>query len=326
MAFTYRSSLRYVSSVSSVNDSIQQLPGFDHLYPDTKEQKKNARKKANLLPKCEANRNARFCLLTERSKKGSGGATRIYDRGISAHAKYRTMVSAMDRSIGRVLRKLQDLGIEENTLVVFTSDNGPEDAMGIGNTGSALPYKGCKRYLYEGGLRVPTIWQWVGHIPAGGNISTFGVSTDLVPTFLHAAGVAQPSNLYLDGVSLLPVLIGQKEVADFPAALDTGAGTSLLGTTTSDKNNKKKKQRTKPRKAWYSSPKSEARKSTTTASSSSSESMRRFLSSEADPTRMQNGSSVTTSVLFYPSSASAGSTLSPVVVSSGDRIILWHSK
>jgi hypothetical protein len=116
------------------------------------------------------------------------------------------MVTAMDRSIGTVLRRLKSLGIERDTLVVFTSDNGPEDIAGKGDSGTPGSLRGWKRYLYEGGLRVPTIWQWIGTIPRGRNITTLGVSTDLFPTFLDAAGISVPENVRLDGTSLLPVL------------------------------------------------------------------------------------------------------------------------
>ena len=122
------------------------------------------------------------------------------------------MVTAMDRSIGAVLRRVRSLGIERDTLVVFTSDNGPEDIAGRGDSGTPGQFKGYKRYLYEGGLRVPTIWQWVGTIPRGKNISTFGMTTDFFPTFLEAAGIQKPPNAQLDGVSLLPILTGQQSV------------------------------------------------------------------------------------------------------------------
>eukprot|EP01038_Epipyxis_sp_PR26KG_P008225 gene8225-11131_t len=114
---------------------------------------------------------------------------------------YKTMVSAMDKSVGMLLDSLKALNIEENTLVVFTSDNGPE--MGAGTGGM---YQEGKRSLMEGGVRVPAIWQWKGKIPANSYTTFFGGNTDLVPTFLDAANVKPPKGMKFDGISLLPVL------------------------------------------------------------------------------------------------------------------------
>eukprot|EP00607_Mallomonas_marina_P000099 CAMPEP_0182426610 /NCGR_PEP_ID=MMETSP1167-20130531/13123_1 /TAXON_ID=2988 /ORGANISM="Mallomonas Sp, Strain CCMP3275" /LENGTH=162 /DNA_ID=CAMNT_0024608179 /DNA_START=129 /DNA_END=614 /DNA_ORIENTATION=- len=114
------------------------------------------------------------------------------------------MVSAMDYSIGTVLEAIRQLGIENDTLVVFTSDNGPED-----DAGGAGPFKGRKRLLTEGGLRVPAIFQWPGVIPAGYVVKSFGMHTDLFPTFLEAAGVSTPPHALFDGISLLPMLRGE---------------------------------------------------------------------------------------------------------------------
>lgn len=97
----------------------------------------------------------------------------------SRSAKYATMVSSMDANIGRLRKAVNDLGISERTLIVFLSDNGPEEG-----AGSAGPYKGRKRSLYEGGIRVPALWQWKGHFPENRLMDFFGLSTDLFPTFL----------------------------------------------------------------------------------------------------------------------------------------------
>jgi arylsulfatase A-like enzyme len=116
--------------------------------------------------------------------------------------QYRTMVSAMDRSIGRLLDALKELGEEENTIVVFTSDNGPE--AGAGTPGPR--FKERKRSLMEGGVRVPAIWQWKGVIPAGSVIHDFAGTVDIFPTMLEAADIAKPDNLQWDGLSLLALL------------------------------------------------------------------------------------------------------------------------
>ncbi len=117
-------------------------------------------------------------------------------------AFFRSMVSHMDASIGRIRRAVETLGIERNTFIVFTSDNGPAWE---GNPG---PYKGGKTDLHEGGIRVPMMTVWPGQIDAGTVSHTLGHTNDILPTFCAAAGVTLPSNPSIDGVNLLPHLRG----------------------------------------------------------------------------------------------------------------------
>lgn len=114
---------------------------------------------------------------------------------------YKTMVSAMDESLGRILTALHELDLEEETIVLFTSDNGPEN-----NAGTTAGFKNRKRFLHEGGLRVPAIWQWPGHIAPNTKIADFGIGVDIYPTFLEATGVMKPPTVKVDGMSLLPYL------------------------------------------------------------------------------------------------------------------------
>lgn len=112
------------------------------------------------------------------------------------------MVYAMDEAVGTVLRKLREKDLEEDTLIVFLSDNG-------GNTkeltSSNAPLRGGKGSLYEGGIRIPFFMQWKGHIPAGRVFGHPVIALDVLPTALAAAGMASaPGNL--DGVNLLPFL------------------------------------------------------------------------------------------------------------------------
>lgn len=129
--------------------------------------------------------------------------------------QYKTMVTAMDRSVGLLLDALEDLKIADKTLVVFTSDNGPEQG-----AGTAGIYREGKRSLLEGGIRVPAFFQWKGVIPAGSVVQHWGATIDLFPTFLHAAGVVKPLGMQWDGVSLLNVLTG--------AGAGAGAGVSSV--------------------------------------------------------------------------------------------------
>ena len=98
-----------------------------------------------------------------------GGAKQ---RGFSTPAQvYYGAVTDMDYHLGRLIRTVEELGLSEETVIVFSSDNGPEDISGIraGHSaiGTAGPFRGRKRRLYEGGVRAPCIVQWKGHTPAG---------------------------------------------------------------------------------------------------------------------------------------------------------------
>ncbi len=113
---------------------------------------------------------------------------------------FRSMVSHMDAKVGQLVAKLDELGIAEDTLILFTSDNGPA------YEGHPGPWKGGKTDLHEGGIRVPMIACWPGRIPAGTETGALGHTNDLLPTFCAAAGVTPPSDLELDGLNLLPHL------------------------------------------------------------------------------------------------------------------------
>ena len=111
--------------------------------------------------------------------------------------RYRAMVEGMDRAVGRVLDELDRQGIADDTLVVFTSDNGQMPGASV-----ADPLRAAKGYLYEGGIRVPMIVRWPARVRAGAVESTPAISMDFAPTFCEAAGVAFAPDEF-DGVSLL---------------------------------------------------------------------------------------------------------------------------
>ncbi len=110
---------------------------------------------------------------------------------------FRSMVSHMDAKIGQLVDRLKALGIYQDTLIIFTSDNGPAWE---GNPG---PWKGGKTDLHEGGIRVPMIAVWPGRIPAGTTSGTLAHTNDVLPTCCAAAGVPLPKDLKIDGTSLL---------------------------------------------------------------------------------------------------------------------------
>jgi arylsulfatase A-like enzyme len=131
----------------------------------------------------------------------------------SAAEIFYASVTDLDNQIGRLLEGLEKLGLADKTLVVFSSDNGPEDIhianAGHSGVGSAGPFRGRKRSLYEGGIRVPFIVRWLGHVPAG-RIDDRSVvaGCDLVPTLAKLAGVTLPKDHALDGEDVSDILLG----------------------------------------------------------------------------------------------------------------------
>jgi arylsulfatase A len=125
--------------------------------------------------------------------------------------KYFGSVTQMDAAFGMILKALQTQGLAENTVVFFSSDNGPESLpFGPQNHGSTGGLRGAKRETYEGGLRVPFLVRWPGHIAAGSVDGTPAVGMDLFPTLCALADVSVPSAKVYDGESLLPILTGGK--------------------------------------------------------------------------------------------------------------------
>jgi len=121
------------------------------------------------------------------------------------HQKFQAMVEGMDIAIGKVLTSLDELGLAENTLVVFTSDNGPFTGDIIGEITTTAPLKEEKGYLSEGGIRVPLIIRWPGKIKPATISDEPVITMDFVPTFLQAAEKEYEEGEF-DGESLLPLL------------------------------------------------------------------------------------------------------------------------
>ena len=119
---------------------------------------------------------------------------------------YYGCVTAMDEQVGRLRSKLRELGVANNTLVCFCSDNGPEGNRSA--PGSAGPFRGRKRSLYEGGIRVPGLIEWPEHVQAGKTTDFPAVTSDYLPTILDILAVEPADDRPIDGMSLLPVLNG----------------------------------------------------------------------------------------------------------------------
>lgn len=123
-----------------------------------------------------------------------------------SHAVYAGMVELLDASVGRVLESLEEAGVAERTIVVFTSDNGGLSTA-QGHPTSNHPLRAGKGWLYEGGIREPLIVRWPGVTPAGTTTDVPVTSTDFVPTLLEAVGLAR-GDAPVDGLSLVPLLRG----------------------------------------------------------------------------------------------------------------------
>ena len=123
------------------------------------------------------------------------------------HAVYAGMVEAMDLAVGKVLAQLDALGLAENTIVIFTSDNGGLSTS-EGWPTSNLPLRGGKGWMYEGGIREPLLVRWPGTVPPGSVLAAPVTSPDFFPTLLEAAGAKPAPGQILDGLSLVPVLRG----------------------------------------------------------------------------------------------------------------------
>ena len=151
-----------------------------------------------------------------------------YNTSLHAHAQFAAMITRLDTYVGEILAKLKEKGLDKNTLVIFTSDNGPHEEGGAdpGFFGENALLRGTKRQTHEGGVRVPFIAWWPGTVPAGVVNDHQLAFYDMMPTFCELIGVkdyvAQYTNKdkkvdYFDGLSFAPTLLGKEgqQVHDF---------------------------------------------------------------------------------------------------------------
>ena len=145
-----------------------------------------------------------------------------YNTSLHAHAQFAAMVTRLDTYVGEVLAKLKEKGVDKNTLVIFTSDNGPHMEGGADPDffGYNAILRGTKRQTHEGGVRVPFIAWWPGQVPAGVENPHQLAFYDVMPTFCELAGVddyvakytnKNKENDYFDGLSFAPTLLGKAE-------------------------------------------------------------------------------------------------------------------
>lgn len=142
------------------------------------------------------------------------------------NVQFAAMIESVDESLGRVLSKLEELGLEDNTIVIFFSDNGGMSAANFGNpervipesrldkaySTSNLPLRGAKGWLYEGGIREPMIVKWPSQGKQGTVCEVPVISTDFFPSILDMLGLPIPQENNLDGVSIVPLLKGEDKL------------------------------------------------------------------------------------------------------------------
>jgi arylsulfatase A-like enzyme len=134
--------------------------------------------------------------------KGGGARGGLFHYDSGSMATYASMVTALDSNIGRVLQRLKELGLDRDTIVIFTSDNGGE------RFSDTWPFSGKKTELLEGGMRIPALVRWTDKIPAGSTNDTPFMSIDWMPTLLNIAGGAPDPAYPVDGVDIAPLLAG----------------------------------------------------------------------------------------------------------------------
>lgn len=146
------------------------------------------------------------------AKKKDGYSVSGYNSQVESHAAFAAMVNILDDQVGEIMDKVHELGIAENTLIIFTSDNGPHKEGGADPDyfDSNGPLKGYKRDLYEGGIRVPMMAYWPSKIQPGSTSNHPSAFWDFFPTAIEIAGVKKEF-AGIDGISFLPTLVGKEQ-------------------------------------------------------------------------------------------------------------------
>jgi uncharacterized sulfatase len=146
----------------------------------------------------------------------------VGDLGSHRLRVYGAMIRALDRSVGRIMAKLEAEGLADNTLVVISSDNGAPGNIGLDRLNA--PYRGGKGTFFEGGIRVPLLARWPAQIAAGAQVTLPTGQVDIMPTLAAAAGAPLPAGVTIDGRNLLPALTGEGTVARAEAPLFWNSG------------------------------------------------------------------------------------------------------
>ncbi len=167
-----------------------------------------------IVPEDEILQMYRDKYLPEKEYIGSDYGASYNNRGYCSqkepHAVFAAMISRLDKYVGEILYKLKELGIDDNTIVIFTSDNGPHREGGADPDyfDSNGPLRGYKRNLFEGGIRVPFLAKWPRYITAGSVSNHTSAFWDILPTLAEITHINIPANI--DGISFLPTLLGKE--------------------------------------------------------------------------------------------------------------------
>lgn len=154
--------------------------------------------------------------------------TQLYPERTEFEQHYFGCISALDEQVGRLRSTLRELEVEQDTLLFFCSDNGPEGKAGQ-DPGSSGGLRGRKRSLFEGGVRVPALVEWPGVIEPGTRSSVPTVTSDYLPTIASLVGLPMPSDRPLDGIDLTPLLEGRPFERATPIAFEAQGKLALIG-------------------------------------------------------------------------------------------------
>lgn len=161
----------------------------------------------------EANQNGPFFVYIPHTMPHTKLAASKEFKGKSAGGLYGDVIEELDYNVGRVLDKVSELGLDENTYIIFTSDNGPW-WIRKSHGGHAEPLRGAKTSCWEGGLRVPFIIRAPGKVPAGTESDAIAATIDLMPTLAKLAGTTAPNDRVIDGIDLSGLIHGNADSLD----------------------------------------------------------------------------------------------------------------
>ncbi len=153
--------------------------------------------------------------------------TKLYPGASRYEQHYYGCITALDEQVGRLRRELRTLGVAGNTMLWFCSDNGPEGRAGV-DPGSSGPFKGRKRDLWEGGIRVPGLLEWPDRFPQPKTVAAPCATQDTLPTVLDYLGLPEPAVRPQDGMSLRPLLEDRRRERNRPISFENGATVAWL--------------------------------------------------------------------------------------------------
>ena len=194
--------------------------GTVNLFRDTKRIEKKAdmatltrRYTDEALAFMESNKSTPFFIYLAHTMPHTQLAASEKFKGKSADGLYGDVIEELDFNVGRVLDKVSELGLDESTYVIFTSDNGPW-LIRKKHSGHALPLRSGKTSCWEGGLRVPCIMRAPGRIPAGTQCDAVVATIDMMPTLANLAGTSAPDDRVIDGVDISKLMLGETDQLD----------------------------------------------------------------------------------------------------------------